>query len=43
MGLYDTRITDGYVGILVSCPEEKANQAEKLMLDSGAEDVRRDG
>ena len=43
MGLYDTRITDGYVGILVSCPEEKANQAEKLMRDSGAEDVRRDG
>lgn len=43
MGLYDTRITDGYIGILVSCPEEKATQAEKVLRDSGAEDVRRDG
>jgi hypothetical protein len=40
MGLYDTRITEGYVGVLVSCPEERTSQAEKVLRDSGAEDVR---
>ena len=41
LGLYDTRITEGYVGVLVSCPTERAAHAEQLMMDSGAEDVRR--
>jgi hypothetical protein len=40
LGLYDTRITEGYVGILVSCPPEQATRAERIMRDAGAEDVK---
>ena len=40
LGLYDTRITEGYVGILVSCPAERSPQAEQIMRAAGAEDVR---
>ena len=40
MGLYDPRITDGYVGVLVSCVDEQASQAERVLRDAGAEDVR---
>ena len=42
VGLYDARITEGYVGILVSCPEDRVSRAEKLMKDAGAEDVRQE-
>ncbi len=42
LGLYDPRITEGYVGLLVSCPEERVSQAEQTMRDAGAEDVQRD-
>jgi hypothetical protein len=40
MGLYDARITEGYVGIIVDCPEDRASAAEKLMKDGGAEEVK---
>jgi hypothetical protein len=40
MGLYDARITEGYVGIIVDCPEDRASVAEKLMKDGGAEEVK---
>ena len=40
MGLYDTRITEGYVGIMVSCPAEQATKADQIMRAAGAEDVR---
>ncbi len=42
MGLYDRRITEGYIGVLVSCPEERLSQAEKVLRDSGAEDVKKE-
>jgi hypothetical protein len=42
VGLYDARITEGYLGILVSCPEDRVSRAEKLMKDAGAEDVRQE-
>ena len=40
LGLYDPRITEGYVGLLGSCPEERTRQAEQTMRDAGAEDVQ---
>ncbi len=39
-GLYDPRITEGYVGVFVSCPDEHAPQAERVLREAGAEDVR---
>ncbi len=39
MGLYDTRITEGYVGVLVSCPPERAARAQQILRTAGAEDV----
>ena len=42
LGLYDTRITEGYLGLLVSCPAEKSGQAEQIMKAAGAEDIRSD-
>ncbi|MCH7482218.1 MAG: DUF3341 domain-containing protein [Chloroflexi bacterium] len=40
LGLYDERITEGYIGIVVDAPEEKAGEAEKLMKAAGAEEVK---
>ena len=42
LGLYDTRITEGYIGILVDCPEERAAQAESVMKAAGADEVKRE-
>ena len=41
LGLYDERITEGYIGVLVDCPEEKAGQAEALLKTAGAEEIKR--
>jgi hypothetical protein len=38
--IYDTRITDGYIGVLVHSPEESVNSAAEAMRATGAEDVR---
>ncbi len=40
LGLYDERITEGYIGIVVDSPEDKAAQAESLMKAAGAEEVK---
>ena len=42
LGLYDRRITEGYIGVLVSCPEERTGRAEEVMRQAGAEDIRRE-
>ena len=42
LGLYDKRITEGYIGIVVDCPEDKADQAERLMKSAGAEEVKKE-
>ena len=42
LGLYDPRITEGYIGLLVSCPEERLTQAEQVLREAGAADVRRE-
>jgi hypothetical protein len=41
LGLYDERITEGYIGILVDCPEERADQAETVMNAAGAEEIKK--
>ena len=40
VGLYDTRITEGYIGLHVSCPEERLSVAERALRGAGAEDVK---
>ena len=40
LGLYDERITEGYIGIVVDSPEDKAAQAESVMKAAGAEEVK---
>ncbi|MBI4233790.1 MAG: DUF3341 domain-containing protein [Chloroflexi bacterium] len=37
---YDVRITEGYIGIMVSCQEERAPAAEQALRQAGAEDVK---
>ena len=38
-GLYDPRITEGYVGITVECATERVNAVDQLFRQAGAEDV----
>lgn len=40
MGLYDTRITEGYIGIELNCPEERLHAASLALRQAGAEDVK---
>ena len=41
MGAYDTRITEGYIGVTVTADEGRMADAEKVLRDSGAEDIKR--
>ena len=41
MGAYDTRITEGYIGVAVTTDDAKVASAEKVLREAGAEDVRR--
>ena len=41
LGLYDERITEGYIGLLVDCPEERAGQAETVLNAAGAEEIKK--
>ncbi len=43
LGLYDARITEGYVGIIVACPPERAQAADSVLRRVGAEDVKQEG
>ena len=42
LGLYDERITEGYIGIIVDCPEERASAAETALQGAGAEEIKRE-
>jgi hypothetical protein len=43
-GLYDTRITEGYIGVLVNVDEGQITQTQTLLTQAGAIDVvRNDG
>ena len=41
MGAYDTRITEGYIGVTVSVDEDRIGEAESLLRLAGAEDIKR--
>ncbi len=42
LGLYDERITEGYIGVLVDSPEERVAEAESLLKAGGAEEVKKE-
>ncbi len=41
MGAYDPRITEGHIGVVISGAEDQMDNAESVLFDSGAEDVKR--
>jgi hypothetical protein len=38
-GIYDERITEGYIGITVVCDDSKLDSLETLLKSNGAEDI----
>jgi hypothetical protein len=42
LGLYDTRITEGYIGVLVTVEEEELPQVSGILTQAGAVDVVRE-
>ncbi|MEX2599762.1 MAG: quinol:electron acceptor oxidoreductase subunit ActD [Dehalococcoidia bacterium] len=42
LGLYDTRITEGYIGLIVDCPDTRLGEAERLLTTAGAEEIKRE-
>ena len=40
-GLYDTRITEGYIGVLVNVEEDQLTQTQTLLTQAGAIDIVR--
>ena len=40
LGLYDTRITEGLIGILINCPDDKSVAIQQILRDSGATDIK---
>ncbi|MSQ10930.1 MAG: DUF3341 domain-containing protein [Dehalococcoidia bacterium] len=42
LGVYDTRITQGYIGVIVSCPTEKEGHTEQLLKEAGALDIKKE-
>ncbi len=41
MGAYDTRITEGYIGVAVTGSQERVGDAEEVLKKAGAEDIKR--
>ncbi len=41
MGLYDERITEGYIGLMVAAPTDRAGAVEQLLRRVGADDIKR--
>ena len=42
LGLYDERITEGYIGVSVECEEEQLDRVEQVLTQAGAVDVKRE-
>jgi hypothetical protein len=40
-GLYDDRITEGCIGVLVTCEEDQRDKVEHALTQAGAIDVKR--
>ena len=43
MNVYDTRITEGLIGVSLVCTSDKKEQAEKALIDSGAMEIKSSG
>lgn len=41
MGAYDSRISDGYIGVTVTTEQDKVENAEQVLKNAGAEDITR--
>ena len=41
LGLYDDRITEGHIGVLVTCDEQQVDSVEQALTQAGAVDVKR--
>ncbi len=41
LGLYDDRITDGYIGVIVTCEDDQVDRVEHALTQAGAVDVKR--
>ena len=41
MGAYDTRITEGYIGVTITTTEDRTDDAEDVLKKAGAEEVKR--
>ena len=41
LGLYDERVTEGYIAVIVDCPEERASAAETVLKSGGAEEIKK--
>ncbi len=40
LGLYDDRITEGYIGVIVKCEDEQVNRVEQALTQAGAVEVK---
>jgi hypothetical protein len=40
-GLYDTRITEGYIGVLVNSEEDRLSRVQDILSQAGAAEVKR--
>ena len=40
LGLYDERITEGYVALLINCDEKNKSSIEQQLSISGANEIR---
>jgi len=41
MGAYDTRITEGYIGVTVTTDQDRIDKAEEVLKEAGAEEIKR--
>ncbi len=41
MGAYDTRVTEGYIGLTVTTSQEKISKAEEILKKTKPEDIKR--
>ncbi len=41
MGAYDDRITEGYIGVVVTTQKDRIANAEEVLKGAGAEDIKR--
>lgn len=40
LGAYDTRITAGYIGVVVTCDEDRTNEAVTVLRNAGAMEIK---